>query len=200
MEIKERIQKYFKEKSTFRITTDIFFYLLILAMLLPVTRKYVSTGINKLMMHRPGVIAESMQVQLSDEDFEWGLADMSGNPVTFSDFRGDIIFLSIWATWCPPCRAEMPNIQRLYDQYGEKITMVLASQEDPATIKSFMEEQGYTMPFYRLVRNLPETLQSSSIPTTFLINREGKIAVKKTGAAKWDGDFFTGYIDRLLAE
>jgi len=200
MNIKERLQKYFKEKSRFKITTDILFYLLILAMLLPVSRKFVSTGLNKLIMHRPSLINESRQVQLNDEDYSWELADMNGRNVSLNEFRGEIIFLSIWATWCPPCRAEMPNIQKLHDQYGNKITMILASQEDPETIKTFMDQQGYTMPYYRLVRNLPEKLQSSSIPTTFLITQEGRIAVRKTGAAKWNGDFFTAYLDDLLRE
>ena len=78
--------------------------------------------------------------------------------------------------------------------------MVLASQEDPATVKAFMEEKGYDMPVYRLVRNLPESLQSTSLPTTFLISRDGRITVRKTGAAKWDGQFFTDYLDDLLDE
>jgi thiol-disulfide isomerase/thioredoxin len=200
MNIRERLTKHFRGKSPFRLTTDIVFYLLILALLLPVSRKYVSTGLNKLVMHRPAIINEARQVQLTDNDYNWELADMNGETVSFNEFRGEIIFFSIWATWCPPCRAEMPNIQRLYDSYGQKINFVLASQEDPATVERFMVDQGYDMPYYRLVRNMPESFQTSSIPTTFLLTGDGKIAVRKTGAARWDGSFFTGYLDKLLDE
>ncbi len=199
MKIKERIQNYFRTKSPFRITTDLLFYLLILSVLLPFSRKYVATGMNKLIMHRPAIIKEANQVFLSDEDFEWTLMDLNGNPVSFRDFQGEVIFLNIWATWCPPCRAEMPNIQNLFKEYGNRVSIVLASQEDRETILRFLEEHEYTMPMYRLVQNPPAKLSTSSIPTTFLITPEGKISVRKTGAAKWDGNFFTAYLDEMLA-
>jgi thiol-disulfide isomerase/thioredoxin len=198
MTIKERLEKYFREKSPLRITTDILFYLLILALLLPFSRKYVSTGLNKLIMHRPTIINESRQISLTESDYDWMLEDLEGNRVSFRSFRGEVIFLSLWATWCPPCRAEMPNIQRLYDEYGERIAMVLASQEDPAALKKYLSEQGFRLPVYRLVQNPPEVFQASTIPTTFLITPEGMLSVRKKGAAKWDGNFFKSYLDGLL--
>ena len=199
MKIKERVQKYFRTKSPFRITTDLFFYLLILSVILPFSRKYVATGMNKLIMHRPAIIREDSQVSLKDVDYEWNLMDLEGSPVSFSDFKNELVFLSFWATWCPPCRAEMPNIQNLYERYGDRISFVLASQEDPETLRGYLEKHGYTMPVYRLVQNPPSKLATSSIPTTFLLTREGKISVRKTGAARWDGRFFTAHLDELLA-
>ncbi len=199
MMIKERIQNYFRSKSPFRITTDLLFYLLILSLLIPFSRKFVATGMNKLTMHRPAIIREASQVSLLDADYDWTLMDIEGSPVSFSEFKGEVVFLSIWATWCPPCRAEMPNIQHLYEQYGDRVSFVLASQEDPETILRFMEDQGYSMPVYRLVQNPPAKLSTSSIPTSFLISPEGKIQVRKTGAARWDGKFFTAYLDELLS-
>ncbi len=199
MKIKERIQNYFRSKSPFRITTDLLFYLLILSLLIPFSRKFVATGMNKLTMHRPAIIREASQVSLLDADYDWTLMDIEGSSVSFSKFKGEVVFLSIWATWCPPCRAEMPNIQHLYEQYGDRVSFVLASQEDPETILRFMEDQGYSMPVYRLVQNPPAKLSTSSIPTSFLISPEGKIQVRKTGAARWDGKFFTAYLDELLS-
>ena len=200
MSLKEKIRKYFREKSAFRITTDLVFYLLILAVLLPFSRKHVSTGLNKIIMHRPSIISESRQVTLLDEDYNWKLVDLNGRAISFSSFKGEVVFLSLWATWCPPCRAEMPNIQRLYDEYGDRITMILASQEKPDELQRFMDDNEYDLPVYRLVQNPPEKLKTSSIPTSFLITREGKIAVRKTGAARWDGNFFLGYLDTVLGD
>jgi len=199
MKIKDRIQIYFRTKSPFRITTDLLFYLLILSVLLPFSRKYVATGMNKLIMHRPAIIKEASQVSLVDVDYDWNLVDVNGAPVSFREFKDEVIFLSIWATWCPPCRAEMPNIQNLFEQYGDRVSFVLASQEALETILSFMEDHEYTMPVYRLVQNPPSKLSTSSIPTTFLITTGGKISVKKTGAARWDGKFFTAYLDQMLS-
>jgi len=200
MKIKERIQNYFRSKSPFRITTDILFYLLILSLLIPFSRKFVATGMNKLIMHRPAIIREASRVSLEDGDYEWTLSDLDGTAVSFSEFKDEMVLLSIWATWCPPCRAEMPNIQHLFELYGDRVRFVLASQESNETISHFMEDHGYTMPVYRLVQNPPSRLSTSSIPTTFLIAPGGKIHVRKTGAARWDGKFFTAYLDELLSE
>jgi thiol-disulfide isomerase/thioredoxin len=200
MKIKERIQNYFRTKSPLRITTDMLFYLLILSLLLPFSRKFVATGMNKLTMHRPAIIREASQVSLEEGDYEWTLSGLDGLAVSFSEFKDEVVFLSIWATWCPPCRAEMPNIQHLFEQYGKRVSFVLASQEEPETILRFMQDNGYTMPVYRLVQNPPAKLSTSSIPTTFLIAPGGQIHVRKTGAARWDGKFFTAYLDELLSE
>lgn len=198
MKIKERLQKYFREKSAFRITTDMLFYLLILAILLPFSRKHVMTGFNKVLMMRPSVIKEANQAVLGPEDYEWVLVDLEGNPVPLSVFREKVVFLSIWATWCPPCRAEMPNIQRLYNDYGDRVAMILASNEEEQRLKDFLAEYDYDLPVYRMVRTPPAVFRTSSIPTTFLITAEGRIVVQKTGAARWDGKYFRDYLDSLL--
>lgn len=198
MPVTEPIKKYFREKSPFRITTDLLFYLLILALLLPFSRKPISTVLNRVVMHRPAVLPENRQPLLTEQDYDWKLADMDGNTVSFRAFRGKVVFLSLWATWCPPCRAEMPNIQRLYDDYAGRLVMILASQEEPGQIRRFLEEQDYELPVYRLVQNPPEKLRASSIPTTYLITGDGRITVRKTGAARWDGAFFRSYLDTVL--
>jgi thiol-disulfide isomerase/thioredoxin len=156
------------------------------------------TGLNKAIMMRPVIIQEDRQVRLSDSDYEWVLTELDGPAVSFSSLKNKAVFLSFWATWCPPCRAELPNIQRLYDEYGDRLVMVLASHEEPAILKSFLEQYNYTFPVYRLVQNPPEVFRSGSIPTSFLITPDGRISVKKTGAARWDGRFFTSYIDELM--
>ena len=200
MTIRGRIEKYFREKSPFRITTDLLFYVLILALLLPFSRKPLATGLNRLVMHRPAVLGPSRQVALTDDDYNWTLMDLEGKPVHFSYFRGKVIFLNFWATWCPPCRAEMPAIQHLYEEYGDRVAMVLASQEDVSVLKNFLNQDGYDLPVYRLVHSPPDKFTTATIPTTFVISRDGKITIRKTGAARWDGEFFTNYLKSLLAE
>lgn len=200
MKINERIQNYFRTKSPFRITTDLLFYLLILSLLIPFSRKFVATGMNRMTMHRPSIIRESSRVSLLEDDYNWTLMDMEGTPVSFREFTDDMVFLSFWATWCPPCRAEMPNIQHLFEEYGDRVNFILASQEAPETIQRFMEDHGYSMPVYRLVENPPLRLSTTTIPTTFLIGPGGKIHVRKTGAARWDGKFFTAYLDKMLLQ
>ena len=198
--ITERIKKYFREKSAFRITTDLVFYLLILAVLLPFSRRPLATGMNRILMHRPSVMNQYRQITLNEEDFNWMLLDLEGSPVPFSQFRGQVIFLNFWATWCPPCRAELPDIQRLYDQYGERMAIILASQEGAEALESFLNEKGYVLPVYRLVQNPPEKLMASTLPTTFLITGNDRITIRKTGAARWNGEYFKNYLESLLGD
>jgi thiol-disulfide isomerase/thioredoxin len=128
------------------------------------------------------------------------LLDLEGSPVPFSQFRGQVIFLNFWATWCPPCRAELPDIQRLYDQYGERMAIILASQEGAEALESFLNEKGYVLPVYRLVQNPPEKLMASTLPTTFLITGNDRITIRKTGAARWNGEYFKNYLESLLGD
>ncbi len=76
--------------------------------------------------------------------------------------------------------------------------MVLASNEEEQKLQLFMEQNGYNFPVYRMVQNPPEVFQTSSIPTTFLITQDGRITVRKTGSAKWDGRFFSSYLEKVL--
>lgn len=117
-------------------------------------------------------------------DFE--LQDQYGNTHTLEDYKGKTIFLNFWATWCPPCRAEMPDIQKLYEDYsgeGDEALIVLGvaapemgQEKDGEGIRAFLEENGYTYPV--LMDTSGELFSSYGIrafPTTFMIDRDGNI-------------------------
>lgn len=118
-------------------------------------------------------------------DFE--LKDQYGKTHKLSDYKGKVVFLNFWATWCPPCKMEMPDIQKLYEKYekqGEKSEVVVISVAAPNTqdekdidgIKAFLEENGYTYPV--LMDDGGYTFGAyriSSLPTTFMIEKEGNV-------------------------
>ena len=118
-------------------------------------------------------------------DFE--LKDQYGKTHKLSDYKGKVIFLNFWATWCPPCKMEMPDIQKIYEKYekqGEKSEVVVLSVAAPNTqdekdidgIKAFLEENGYTYPV--LMDDGGYTFGAyriSSLPTTFMIDKEGNV-------------------------
>ena len=118
-------------------------------------------------------------------DFE--LKDQYGKTHKLSDYKGKVIFLNFWATWCPPCKMEMPDIQKIYEKYekqGEKSEVVVLSVVAPNTqdekdidgIKAFLEENGYTYPV--LMNDGGYTFGAyriSSLPTTFMIDKEGNV-------------------------
>ncbi len=200
----ERIRKWFlnyKEKSSrLKIAGDIIFWLFILLMLIPVSRREISTFIIKATMMKPRMKDAEVENKLSDNDYLLSLEEIPmGKMIRLSDFKGEIIILNFWATWCPPCRAEMPSLQNLYTDYRDKIRFILVSNEDENIIMEYFTEFNYDMPAYIQRSALPPSFPVSSIPTTYLIGRDGQILVEKTGAANWNSDKFRKQLDDLIA-
>ncbi|MBR0293513.1 MAG: redoxin domain-containing protein [Acidaminococcaceae bacterium] len=121
------------------------------------------------------------------------LKDQYGKTHTLDDYKGKIVFLNFWATWCPPCRAEMPDIQKLYERSsreGKDSVIVLGvaapklgSEKDEAGIKAFMEKNGYSYPVLMdKGGKLFEAYGIRAIPTTYLIDRRGNVIGRVQGA------------------
>lgn len=110
----------------------------------------------------------------------FALNDQHGNQVAFEDYRGKVIFLNFWATWCPPCKAEMPHIQELYEKYKDSdqvaiLTIVLpGGQEQNADgIKQFLKDNNYSMPVLFDDGQVSQYFQIYSYPTTWMIQKNG---------------------------
>lgn len=132
-------------------------------------------------------------------DYNVPLLSLDGERTSLVEFKEQVIFMNLWATWCPPCIAEMPNIQALYDSIdNENITFVMLSlDEDPATARAFIEKKGYTFPVYFFNGRRPTVYNSSVVPTTYIISPEGAIVSKKRGMANYDSDSFREFLASL---
>ena len=116
---------------------------------------------------------------------DFTLTDQFGNVQTLSDYKGKIVFLNFWATWCPPCRAEMPYIQSIYEETladPDSDLVILGvsfpgigKETDEQGIRDFMEENGYTYPTVMAGMDLMGQYFISAYPTTFMIDKEGNI-------------------------
>lgn len=143
-----RLKKYWSKRSWFGKVTDLLFYLFIILLIIPGSRKTVATAVNRIAIQRPQILKKEILGKLESSDFSWKLVSPDGKLIEFEEFRGKVVFLNFWATWCPPCRAEMPDIQRLYEDYEDRIAFILVTQEDPVNVQSFIEDKGYSVPFY----------------------------------------------------
>jgi len=136
-------------------------------------------------------------------NYDFKVKDLSGNVVDFKDFKGKTIFLNVWATWCGPCRIEMPSIQKLYDKVDkEKIAFVMLAVDDRDSFEKvvkFVQEKEYTFPVYVPHEFLPDQLMVRSIPTTFVVNGEGKIETQESGAANYDTEEFKKFLEQLTS-
>ncbi len=115
--------------------------------------------------------------------------DLEGNRLDLSDFRGKVVFLDFWATWCGPCKMEMPHLQTLHDELGGtgEVVFLAASSEDQATIKSFIKKYGYTFKVVQVAaQDAAGKYGATSIPAGFVIDRQGVIKAHMVGAQSED--------------
>ena len=139
---------------------------------------------------------------------DFTLTDQYGVTHTLSDYRGKVVFLNFWATWCPPCRAEMPDIQKLYESYGgaedaEVVILAVATpgiggEQDESGVIAFLEENGYTYPV--AMDPTGEVLRNygiSAFPTTFMIDAQGNVFGYVPGAMS--GEIMQSIIDQTVS-
>ena len=109
-----------------------------------------------------------------------------GKTVKLSDFKGKVVWINFFATWCGPCRQELPHLQKdVYDKYKNNenfVLLIFGREHDWATVNKFKTEQKYTMPFYPdIERKIFSLYAKQNIPRNFIIDKEGKVAVSSTG-------------------
>ena len=134
---------------------------------------------------------------------DFTLPDLGGTPVKLSDLRGKIVFLNLWATWCPPCRAEMPSMQALYEHFkGRDFAMVAVAEDTNAEdVAAFVKELGLTFPVVLDTDNrLPARFGVTGFPETFVIDRDGQVIKHVIGPEEWMDPKVLGYFEELLGK
>lgn len=119
---------------------------------------------------------------------DFTVQDGEGNPVRLSDFVGKPVVLNFWASWCPPCKSEMPDFEEAFSQYGEDIHFLMVnltdgSRETVETAENYVEEKGYTFPVYFDTQSEAAMVYGiMAVPATFFLDAEGKPVARASGA------------------
>ncbi len=126
-------------------------------------------------------------------------------PRSIADYKGQVVLLNIWATWCDPCRAEMPSMQRLHSDLGPQgLKIVAVSVDQPGmeqAIRDFTKEFGLTFDvLYDATQNIQLQYVTSGVPETFVIGRDGVIRKRISGGTDWNAESQKALIRQLLAE
>ena len=179
--------------------SNVLFVIIIILLVIPQTGMPIKVAFNKLIAFSPSVVKEAKRDVLNN--YDWNLKTLDGESKNLSDSKQRVSVINLWATWCPPCVAEMPSFQKLYDDYGDKVDFYFISKDqNKAIVKKFMTKKAYTLPVYFSASKIPVELQSNSLPTSYVISKSGSIAINKVGAAAWNSDSMRGLLDDLLKE
>jgi cytochrome c biogenesis protein CcmG, thiol:disulfide interchange protein DsbE len=136
--------------------------------------------------------------------FDFTLSDLHANTVRLADFRGQVVLVNFWATWCYPCRTEMPSMEAVYQEYKQRGFTILAISSDihgSDAVAPFVQESTLTFPVLLDPQNVVGTrLQVRGIPMSYLLDKQGRIAGMELGAKNWYGAKMRQLIDQLLGE
>ncbi|WP_420573002.1 TlpA family protein disulfide reductase [Kordia sp.] len=179
--------------------SNIAFFVIIALLIFTPVGTYVKVKLNqaKLLFTSPSSIEQADREVLSD--FNWNLVDGFGKKVNFQEMEGEIVLVNFWATWCPPCVAEMPSLNELYKDYGDKIKFVFVANDNLKSVTAYLKKNEYDLPVYYTSEKAPAEIYSNSIPATFLIDDHGKIVMKEIGSSDWNSANVRNQIDELMA-
>jgi len=134
---------------------------------------------------------------------DFSLVDRKGKTWTVSELKGQVIFINFWATWCPPCREEMPSMQRLYTMMPKDTFKMLAvlNRDDPSQAEIFAAKLGITIPILDDQKDqVGPKYGLTGVPETFIVDKQGILREKFIGPAKWDAPVFRQMLMKYLAQ
>jgi len=126
---------------------------------------------------------------------------LDGQARHLSDFRGKVVFLDLWGTWCIQCVAEMPTVQELYSHYRsdpEVVFLIVSRMDTPQAVERYAHRNGFTLPFY-VTRDadIPASMYFHQYPATFLYSKDGRLAAQHAGGADWADASVVKFVDEL---
>lgn len=176
------------------------FLIVIAILIIPQTRQPIQVLLHKGLsyINQSSLIDKADRVTVSYEN--WKLKSDTNSVLDFKDIKGKVVFINFWATWCPPCIAEMPSLQALYNDYSDRVEFLFVTNDDLKTVESFKVKKNFSFEVFNSLNNIPSELATSSIPRTFVINKKGEIVVDESGAVDWNSETVRNQLDQLLAE
>ena len=132
---------------------------------------------------------------------DWRLLALDGREVAFAELAGRPLVVNFWATWCLPCVAELRSFERLAAELaGLDVGLVLVAPQDAAAVAEWVRRRGYELPFYVEATRIPGSFGLEAVPTTWVLDRAGRVVIEHRGAAEWDRPEVVALLRRLARE
>lgn len=169
----------------------------------PETKGLVINGLMKVGLFQADVKGTNKPPHSVDALPTLTFKDSNSREVSIASLKGKVLLVNFWATWCPPCRAEMPSIETLYQKFkgNDQVAFLMVDVDgNYKTAKKFMDKKNYSLPVFTPASSIPESLMSGSIPTTLIINKKGELVYRHEGAADFGSEKVIEYFKALLKE
>lgn len=186
--------------KTKKIIGNSVFVVIIILLLWPTSRAYFQQGLMKIGLFKPTLEEpEKIDSQISVQN-NISFKNDKGEIVNMNDLKGKVVFINFWATWCPPCIAEMPSIATLYERLkgnSEVVFLIVEIEGESEKANKFMAGKLLNLPVYYPNSQIPKEWLGGSIPTTLIINKHGEIATKHEGLADYSRQEVSDFIIEL---
>ncbi|QQL48761.1 TlpA family protein disulfide reductase [Mucilaginibacter ginkgonis] len=197
MQAKQAAKRWFTRSN---VLNAIFIIVLAVFVLYLPTRVMLMRGLMKIGLFNPSVSTETDHpVQAGDVVFQ----DSAGKQISLSSLKGKVVFINFWATWCPPCIAELPSIDDLHTKLKDNQNIVFIAVDADADFGRslpFIAKHGYHVPLFIPVSTVPQSLMGNAIPATVVIDKQGMIMFRHDGAANYSGTKFRDFLTALAAK
>jgi thiol-disulfide isomerase/thioredoxin len=157
-------------------------------------QQLVAVGLFKAEIKKDGIESSSLAAPFY-------FTNAAGITSSTADLKGKVVFINFWASWCPPCRAEMPSIVALYQklQHDSRFVFLFINEDDDkAKATQYLEKNNYIIPLYNRTGKVAPEIFAGTLPTTIVINKEGKIVLKHEGLAGYNTDTFIKQLEELF--
>ena len=132
-------------------------------------------------------------------DYRWTVRPLDGEPVALEAFRGRVLFINLWASWCAPCVRELETFERLRHRLADTgVEFLLVAAEGEAPVRRFLRRYRYDLPFYLEEERIPPAFGMRGLPTSWVVDRGGRIALLRHGEAVWDTDRVEAFLRSLV--
>ncbi len=190
----------------FKNKKDVIFYLAFFAFLLFIntpyglgTRTTLTRGVTAVKTYLFPPEAEEDRTALDATDVSLKGIFHASN-INLKELEGKVVFINHWASWCPPCRAEMPSLKKLYDTYKDRVVFIYLTTDSRTEVQEYYAEKSFNFPTYQAQSNLPSQISSNSLPATFILDKNSRVVLKEFGAADWNSKQVHALLDNLILE
>lgn len=195
-----------KSKMNKKVLNNVTTFALVGVLLLMLFNPGAKAWVLRQLLHTGLYTAEIKKEEKKTTDpvaTNFSYRDAKGNEVSTEDLKGKVVFINFWASWCPPCRAEMPGLNQLFKEFENDnriVFLFLAEDDDVSKAKLYLQNNNFSIPLMQRTSTLPTSMYSGTLPTTIIIDQQGRMAFRHEGLAKYDSKGFVEQLKKMVSD